>query len=103
MQKKPIPYPIESIVTNDELLDIISDLISKRNYLEKINKFGKFKNIFIFLEAGDSRQMFEINQSNLPFSLSQEIRILVNDSMDQIHNQIENAILLIQHKINAEI
>lgn len=106
MQNNAIPYPTgkrAEILTDDEILDIISDLITKRNYLEAINKAGKFGNIFIFLEAGDSRQMFEINQSNLPFSLSQEIRILVNDSMDQIHNQIENAILLIQHKINAEI
>jgi len=101
MQNNAIPYPTgkrAEILTDDEILDIISDLITKRNYLEAINKAGKFGNIFIFLEAGAGRQMFEINQSNLPFSLSQEMHILINDSMHQIQHQIENAILLIQQQ-----
>jgi len=78
--------------TNAVLLEI-QKLVRKRDTLETIARFKNFRNVKILFSANDNigvERMIFITDELLPFLLSNEIKNLLDDAIDDISRDISS-------------
>ena len=78
--------------TNAVLLEI-QKLVRKRDTLETIARYKNFRNVKILFSANDNlgvERMIFITDELLPFLLSNEIKNLLDDAIDDISRDISS-------------
>ena len=97
MDQLTITYPM----TDRDILHQISELEKKITHLQQFKQAQiKRPQLFFFADyqRGDREQFIQLDQSNFPFNLSTEIKILIEDSIEDYTRDIETLKYLITIK-----